>query len=62
MAKKEKACKQCGFLTDEDVCPNCGSNSFSEKYKGVVVIFDVNSRVAKELNKEKPGKYALKVD
>lgn len=61
MAGKLKACKNCGYLTEENTCPACGSKEFADKYKGKVVVFDKdNSQVAKQLGIEENGTYALK--
>lgn len=58
---KDKVCKDCGFLSDENKCINCGSNNFLDKYKGKVLILDAEkSDVAKKLNIKSNGKFALK--
>ncbi|MET1160679.1 MAG: transcription elongation factor subunit Spt4 [Thermoprotei archaeon] len=59
-----KACRKCRALVDRDteVCPICGSRDFSDEWEGMVIIFDPEkSRIAKILNIEKPGRYAIKV-
>ena len=30
-SRRQRVCKQCGYATDEDVCPICGSTEFTEK-------------------------------
>jgi len=61
MALKKKVCKSCGYFTDENVCPLCSSNSFADKFKGKVVIFDKNdSIVAKKLEIKNNGMFAIK--
>ncbi len=61
MAVKDKACKECGHLTKGDVCENCNSRQFVEKYKGTVVIFDNdNSIVSEKAKTTGNGKFALK--
>ncbi|MEM2878688.1 MAG: transcription elongation factor subunit Spt4 [Candidatus Hadarchaeales archaeon] len=58
----ERACKNCKFVTEEKVCPNCGSNSLSKDWTGYVVVLDPSgSEIAKRLGVDKPGRYALKV-
>ena len=44
-----KACKDCGFIVKVDnKCPACGSNELSEKFQGIVIIFDAEkSEVAR---------------
>ncbi len=61
MVVKNKVCKNCGFLTTEDVCPNCGSKEFLDKYKGEVLILDFKrSEIAKKLGITSNGKFAIK--
>ncbi len=57
----KNVCKECGYFTDDKKCPSCGSSGFAEKHKGAVLIFDLDeSEVAKKINAELSGKYALK--
>ncbi len=59
--KKEMVCKNCGFFSAEHPCPNCGEDSFVEKYKGLVYVFDIKrSDIGEKINANKHGKYALK--
>lgn len=60
MVEKKRVCKECGTLTLEKECPTCSSKSFVDKYKGRVVILDEQSDIAKRLNIEKKGNYAMK--
>ncbi|MEM5811581.1 MAG: transcription elongation factor subunit Spt4 [Candidatus Aenigmatarchaeota archaeon] len=62
MLKSLKACRNCKFLTDEKKCPNCGSLSLSSMWKGVAIIINIESELAKKLNIQKPGKYAVYVE
>ena len=62
--KPFKACTRCRLLVPREasVCPSCGSTTFTDAWTGVVIIIDVeNSRLAKMLGIEKPGRYALKL-
>ena len=62
MVVKKKACKECKALTLEKECPICGSKNLAEKYKGNVIVLDAGkSEIAKKLNIEKEGNYALKL-
>lgn len=61
MVKKMQVCRNCKRFTYENVCPVCKSSNMSSSWKGVVVIVDTNSEVAKALNIIEPGKYALYV-
>ncbi len=58
-----KACRICHALVDIKVerCPYCGSTEFSEYWRGLAIILDPNSLVAKELGIKKEGYYAIKV-
>ena len=56
-----KACKACHMLSDELQCPNCGQGT-SKNWSGLLTILDPNtSELAKQMNIQKPGVYALKV-
>jgi len=62
--KPFKACMKCKFLVPHEVnkCPNCGSETFTEDWSGMVVIVDVDkSEIAKMLNIKVPGRYAIKL-
>ena len=56
-----KACKACYFLSEELQCPNCGQAT-SKNWSGLLTIIDPSaSELAKTMNIQKPGTYALKV-
>jgi len=59
MAKRPQVCRNCRRFTNEKVCPTCKSTNLSTSWKGMVVILDANSEIAKILNITEPGKYAL---
>jgi DNA-directed RNA polymerase subunit E" len=61
MAKKLQACRNCRRFTQEKVCPVCKSTNLSTSWKGLVVIINADSELAKVLNLQEPGKYALYV-
>lgn len=61
MAKRTQVCRNCRRFTTEKVCPICKSTNLSTSWKGMVIILDTNSEVAKLLNIAEPGKYALYV-
>lgn len=61
MAKKMQVCRNCRRFTTESVCPYCKSTNLTGSWKGMVIIFDTNSEIAKVLNVMEPGKYALYV-
>ncbi len=55
----EKACKNCKYITNENVCPNCGGKEFTTKWEGEIHIYDLNSEIAKLINAKTLGKYAI---
>jgi DNA-directed RNA polymerase subunit E" len=58
----EKACRNCRFITKENVCPVCGSKDLSINWSGEIIILDVEkSEIAKLLNIKVPGRYAISV-
>jgi len=58
---KERACLQCKFITDEQVCPNCGSKDFTTDWSGVIFVLDPEkSSLAKLVGAKKVGRYAIK--
>jgi len=58
-----KACRKCRRLvpSDADKCPRCGSTDLSRDWSGMVLIISKESEVAKRLEIEEEGRYALKV-
>ena len=61
MARRLKACRNCRRFTTQNTCPYCGSTNLSTSWKGLVVIIDPDSELAKALNISEPGRYALYV-
>lgn len=58
---KQRVCKNCKLIYEGDKCPNCGSQEYSEEIKGRVAILDPeNSTIAKNLDKENKGVFAIK--
>jgi DNA-directed RNA polymerase subunit E" len=58
----KKACKMCKRILEKgNICPVCRSSDTTSTFQGVVVIFDVESEIAKKLGITAPGKYAVKV-
>ena len=59
---KEKACRECHFISTEAACPNCKATSLSDDFTGRVIIFDPeDSALAKAMKATKKGRYALRV-
>lgn len=61
MVKKTQVCRNCRRFTTEKICPMCKSTNLSTSWKGIVIVNDVNSEIAKMLNISEQGKYALYV-
>lgn len=60
MAKK--ACRECkAIILKGNVCPVCKSTNLTSSFQGVIVVFDINSEIARKLGITTPGKYAVKV-
>jgi DNA-directed RNA polymerase subunit E" len=60
--KQQKVCRQCHRVVDGEACVICGSNNLSEDWAGYLVIIDPeHSDIAKKMNIDLPGRYALKV-
>jgi len=58
----EKACKNCRFISNGPICPNCKSNNLSDDWSGLVVIIDPSaSEVAKRMGIKAAGRFALRV-
>lgn len=58
----KKACRNCKrIVLRGSVCPACKSTDLTSSFQGIVVIFDVESGIAKSLGITSPGKYAIKV-
>lgn len=56
-----KACKNCHMITEQDKCPNC-NGELSKEWQGYVIILDhTRSEIAKKMNINVNGKFALKV-
>jgi len=61
VAKRTQVCRNCRRFTTEQACPVCKSTNLSTSWKGLVVIVDPESEVAKILKVSEPGRYALYV-
>ena len=61
MARRTQVCRNCKRFTKEKVCPVCKSTKLSTSWKGVVIIINPESEIAKTLEINEPGKYALYV-
>ncbi len=57
----ESACRTCRRLVKGNLCSVCKSNDVTRTWKGVLVVKDPNSEIAKEAGITAPGRYAIKV-
>ncbi len=58
----EKACKKCKLIFEGTKCPKCGSEEFTDNFKGrVVVLKPEESEIAKNLKIKEKGAFAVKV-
>lgn len=48
-------------MVNEKECVVCKSKDLTTNWKGVVIIYDCDSEIAKASGHETPGKYALQV-
>ncbi len=56
-----KACKKCRRLFEEENCPICKESESSKTWKGLIIVFDPNSEIAKNIGANSPGSFAVKV-
>ena len=64
MVKIPFACTECHLILEDgvDMCLRCPSAKVSTDHQGYVIIMNASrSEIAKRLEVELPGKYALKV-
>jgi len=58
----DKACKNCRFISNGPICPNCKSTNLSDDWSGLVIIMDpATSEVSKRMGIKAAGRYALRV-
>lgn len=56
-----KACKNCNYISEEDICPRCGGQT-SKEWQGYLNVVDyTKSDIAKRMNITTNGRYALRV-
>lgn len=59
---KKKVCKKCRILVDGGECPVCHGNQFSTNWQGRITFLNAEkSEIAKKMEVEKSGEYAIKV-
>jgi len=57
----EKACKICSRITEEKECEVCKNKDLTRNWKGVIIVYNAESEMAKKANIAVPGKYALQI-
>lgn len=59
---KKRVCKKCKIFVEGETCPICKKNNFSTNWQGRINFVDVaHSTIAKKINVEVKGEYAIKV-
>jgi RNA polymerase subunit RPABC4/transcription elongation factor Spt4 len=61
VVRKVQVCRNCRQFTTAKVCPACKSTNLSTSWKGLVVVINTESELAKVLKIDSPGRYALYV-
>ena len=62
MPARERACRECEWITVKSVCENCGSSNLTTNFSGLIIVIDPErSEIARELGLRKPGAYAIRV-
>ena len=58
---KQKACKICNKIHDEEKCPRCESKESTESFKGrIVVLNPEKSEISQKLKLKEKGNFAIK--
>jgi DNA-directed RNA polymerase subunit E" len=57
-----RACRKCKTISNVNPCPICKNTEKSDDFSGLLVVLDANkSMLAKKLEANEPGNYALKI-
>ncbi|MBU3896469.1 MAG: DNA-directed RNA polymerase subunit E'' [Nanoarchaeota archaeon] len=57
----DKACRLCRRIVKGNICPACKTTELSKNWKGVLVVLDAESEIAKKAGITAPGRYAITV-
>jgi len=58
----EKACKNCKRLVGRgSECPICRSKDLTNSWRGLLIVYDPESEIAKKVGISAPGRYAIRV-
>ena len=59
---KKKVCKKCRIVTKTDKCPICNGTDLTTSWNGrIIIINHEKSEIAKKININSDGEYAIKV-
>jgi len=56
----EKACKSCKRIVRGNICPVCKSSDITTNWRGLLVVINPESEIAKEAGITSPGRYAIR--
>ena len=56
----EKACKSCRRIVRGNICPVCKSSDITTNWRGLLVVINPESEIAKEAGITNPGRYAIR--
>ena len=58
-----KVCRRCKAIVDKKTnkCPVCGSENFTTRWDGLILIISTDSYIAKYLDIKKEGEYAVRI-
>ena len=57
-----RVCRECHAVVDGESCVRCHTSNFSTDWSGYLVVIDPRcSEIAKKINIDTAGRYALKV-
>ncbi|MDD5416439.1 MAG: DNA-directed RNA polymerase subunit E'' [Candidatus Aenigmarchaeota archaeon] len=57
----DKACKLCRRIVKGNICPVCKTTELSKNWKGVLIVIETDSEIAKKAGITAPGRYAVTV-
>jgi len=57
----EKACRICRKLVKGNLCPVCKTTDVTTNWRGIIVVINPESEIAKEAGITASGKYAIRV-
>jgi DNA-directed RNA polymerase subunit E" len=58
---KQRACKICNAIHENEKCPKCDSREYTDSFKGRIVILNPEkSEIAQKLKLKNKGNFAIK--